>query len=195
MGKDDGDKTAREAEQLAAMGKLSELLGKRAKDVSGELMVEVAGGNQQLKTAYSGKVGAHAEAGGEITRDEVPMMYRDFVQQYFERVRKTPPPAAKAKAASGPGEQANRRHPITRAKSHCLRPFASEHPVRFRIVHELFPLSIPFQRASGLQGDVAEVSDDGGAVAGLSGGVQSLARVGPLPRSAAREPKSRRWCS
>lgn len=94
MGKDDGDKTAREAEQLAAMGKLSELLGKRAKDVSGELLVEVAGGNQQLKTAYSGKVGAHAESGGEISRDEIPLMYRDFVQQYFERVRRTPPVAA-----------------------------------------------------------------------------------------------------
>lgn len=100
MGKDDGDKSTKEAEQLAAMGKLTELLGKRAKDVSGELMVEVAGGNQQLKTAYSGKTGAHAESGGEITRDEVPLMYRDFVQQYFERVRKTPAPAAaKPKAA------------------------------------------------------------------------------------------------
>jgi hypothetical protein len=100
MGKDDGDKSAREAEQLAAMGKLSELLGKRSKDVSGELLVEVAGGNQQLKTAYSGKTGAHADVGGEITRDEVPLMYRDFVQQYFEQVRRTPPPgAAKPKSA------------------------------------------------------------------------------------------------
>ena len=56
-------------------------------------MVEVAGGNQQLKTQYSGTVGKHAEAGGEISRDEVPLIYRDFVQQYFEQVRKTPPPA------------------------------------------------------------------------------------------------------
>lgn len=100
MGKDEGDKSAKEAEQLAAMGKISEILGKRAQNISGELMVEVAGGNQQLKTAYSGKSGSHAEAGGEISRDEVPMMYRNFVQQYFEHVRRTPAPgAAKPKAA------------------------------------------------------------------------------------------------
>ncbi len=100
IGKDDGDKTAREAEQTAAMGKISEILGKRAQSLSGELMVEVAGGNQQLKTQYSSTVGKHAEAGGEISRDEVPMMYREFVQQYFEQIRKTAPTAAaKAKAA------------------------------------------------------------------------------------------------
>jgi hypothetical protein len=101
IGKDDGDKSAREAEQLAAMGKISEILGKRAQNLTGELMVEVAGGNQQLKTQYSGSVGKHAEAGGEISRDEVPLMYRDFVQQYFEQIRKTAPAgaAAKAKAA------------------------------------------------------------------------------------------------
>jgi hypothetical protein len=93
IGRDDGDKSSREAEQLAAMGKISEILGKRAQNMTGELMVEVAGGNQQLKTQYSGTVGKHADAGGEISRDEVPLIYRDFVQQYFERVRKTPPPA------------------------------------------------------------------------------------------------------
>ncbi len=91
IGKDEGDKSSREAAQLAAMGKISEILGKRAQNLSGELMVEVAGGNQQLKTAYSGSVGKHTEAGGEITRDEVPMIYRDFVQHYFEQIRKTPP--------------------------------------------------------------------------------------------------------
>jgi hypothetical protein len=100
MGKDDGDKSAKEAEALAAMGKISEILGKRAQNVTGELMVEVAGGNQQLKTAYSGKVGEHVEAGGEITRDEVPLMYRDFVQQYFEHVRRPPSTqAAKPKSS------------------------------------------------------------------------------------------------
>ena len=90
IGKDDGDKSAKEAEQLKAMGKLSELLGKRAQNMSGGLMVEVLGGNQQLKTAYSSAAGKHAEAGGEINRDEVPLMYRDFVQQYFEQIRKAP---------------------------------------------------------------------------------------------------------
>src|SRR6202043_2360515 len=90
VGKQDGDKTAREAEQLAAMGKISEIIGKRSASVTGEVMVEGASGKQQLKTQYSGKHGAHAEAGGEINRDEVPLAYQQYVQQYFEEIRKLP---------------------------------------------------------------------------------------------------------
>jgi hypothetical protein len=107
IGKEDGDKSAREAEQLAAMGKISEILGKRAQNLSGEFMVEVAGGNQQLKTAYSGKEGKHVEAGGEITRDEVPLIYRDFVQQYFEKVRRAglPNGARQKSAEAAPGKK------------------------------------------------------------------------------------------
>ena len=103
IGKQDGDKSAREAEQLAAMGKISEILGKRAKDMSGEVMVEVSSGKQQLKTQYSSKNAAHAEAGGEISRDEVPLEYHEYVQQYFEQIRKVPAaatPAAKKPAVA-----------------------------------------------------------------------------------------------
>jgi hypothetical protein len=90
IGKQDGDKGAREAEQLAAMGKISEIIGKRAANVSGEVMVEVASGKQQLKTQYSQRKASHGEAGGEINRDEVPLAYQQYVQQYFEEVRKLP---------------------------------------------------------------------------------------------------------
>ena len=95
IGRQDGDKSTREAEQLAAMGKISEIIGKRAANVSGEVMVEVASGKQQLKTQYSERSANHAEAGGEINRDEVPLAYQQYVQQYFEEIRKEP--AAKAK--------------------------------------------------------------------------------------------------
>jgi hypothetical protein len=95
IGKQDGDKTAREAAQLAAMGKISEIIGKRTANVSGEVMVEVASGKQQLRTQYSDRKAAHAEAGGEINRDEVPLAYQQYVQQYFEEIRKMP--ASKAK--------------------------------------------------------------------------------------------------
>lgn len=97
VGKQDGDKTAREAEQLAAMGKISEIIGKRAASVTGEVMVEVASGKQQLKTQYSDRKAAHGEAGGEINRDEVPLAYQQYVQQYFEEIRKLP-----AKSKSDP---------------------------------------------------------------------------------------------
>jgi len=90
IGKQDGDKSTREAEQLAAMGKISEIIGKRAANVTGEVMVEVASGKQQLKTAYTDRAAKHVEAGGEINRDEVPLAYQQYVQQYFEEIRKQP---------------------------------------------------------------------------------------------------------
>ena len=98
IGKQDGDKAAREAAELAAMGKLSEIIGKRAANISGEVMVEVSPGKQQLKTQYSQQNATHVEAGGEINRDEVPLAYQQYVQQYFAQVRKLP--ATKSKAGS-----------------------------------------------------------------------------------------------
>ena len=103
IGKQDGDKAAREAAELAAMGKLSEIIGKRAANITGEVMVEVSPGKQQLKTQYSQQSATHGEAGGEINRDEVPLAYQQYVQQYFAQVRKTP--AGKSKApASAPAD-------------------------------------------------------------------------------------------
>ena len=95
IGRQDGDKSAREAAQLEAMGKISEIIGKRAASVSGEVMVEVSSGKQQLKTQYSDRNATHVEAGGEVNRDEVPLAYQQYVQQYFEEIRKLP--AAKGK--------------------------------------------------------------------------------------------------
>jgi hypothetical protein len=99
IGKQDGDKSAREAAELAAMGKISEIIGKRAANVSGEVMVEVASGKQQLKTQYSQRKAEHSEAGSEINRDEVPLAYQQYVQQYFEEIRKMPASKTKPKGS------------------------------------------------------------------------------------------------
>lgn len=89
MGKQDGDKSLKDAEQMAAMGKISEIFGKRAQNVTGEVMVEVTSGKQQqLRTAYAQRGAQHREAGSEIRRDEIPQELQHFVQQYFEQVRK-----------------------------------------------------------------------------------------------------------
>jgi hypothetical protein len=93
IGNQNGLKEQREAEQLKAMGKISEIIGKRAATVSGEMMVEVQSGkNQQLRTAYTNTTAAHGEADGDVTRDEIPLSLQPYVQQYFEQVRKTAPP-------------------------------------------------------------------------------------------------------
>jgi len=97
MGKSDGDKTIQDAEQLAAMGKISEIFGKRAAEIQGEMSVEVPSGKQQLKTAYSRSSANHAGAIADSNRNEIPLIYQTYVQRYFEEVRKT---AAKQKTAT-----------------------------------------------------------------------------------------------
>jgi hypothetical protein len=94
MGKSDGDKSIKDAEQLAAMGKISEIFGKRAAEMQGEMSVEVPSGKQQqLKTAYSKNSATHAGAVADSNRNEIPLMYQTYVQRYFEEVRKTAAPA------------------------------------------------------------------------------------------------------
>jgi uncharacterized membrane protein len=88
VGRQDGEKSLKEAEQLRAMGKLAEIIGKRSASVTGEMMVETPSGKQQLKTAYSQRVGRHSDLGGEINRDEIPLMYQQYVREYMEQVHK-----------------------------------------------------------------------------------------------------------
>jgi len=99
IGRQDGSKDVKLAEQLAAMGKISEIIGKRAANVTGELTVEVENSNQQLRTPYAPRDAHHAQAGGEIHRDEVPLALQAYVQQYFEQVRKQAAARQKAEPA------------------------------------------------------------------------------------------------
>ena len=99
IGSQDGDKAIRNAEQLAAMGKISEILGKRAATVSGEATVEVQSTRQQLRTPYAQRDAEHKQSGAEISRDEVPVALQPYVQQYFEQLRKQAVPAPSGAAA------------------------------------------------------------------------------------------------
>jgi hypothetical protein len=92
IGSQDGDKAIRQAEQLAAMGKISELLGKRAQNISGETTVEVKSTSQVLKTPYAQRGVQHSQSGGEISRDEIPVALQTYVENYFEQIRKQAPP-------------------------------------------------------------------------------------------------------
>jgi len=99
IGSQDGDKAAKQAEALKAMGKITELLGKRAENVKGAVMVEVGTTKQQLKTQVTQSQAAHGEAGSEIHRDQVPPIYEQFVQQYFDKIRKPSPLSGSAPAS------------------------------------------------------------------------------------------------
>lgn len=90
VGRQDGDKQIKEAEQLRAMGKLAEIIGKRSANLTGEMSVETNSGSQQLKTEYSERLGHHSDLGGEIDRDEIPLIYQQYVRDYMQEVRKQP---------------------------------------------------------------------------------------------------------
>jgi len=98
-GSKDGDKAMKDAKALQAMGQISEILGKRSAAVTGEMMVEVGQTKQTLKTPWIDRQAAHAEAGGEIHRDEVPLVFQPFVERYFEEIRKVPSAAKSTPAA------------------------------------------------------------------------------------------------
>lgn len=94
IGSQDGEKAIKQAEQLQAMGKITEILGKRSAAVSGEVMVEVGSSKQQLKTPWAQSQANHTDAGGEIHRDEIPLTEQQFIERYFEEVHKPVAPPA-----------------------------------------------------------------------------------------------------
>jgi hypothetical protein len=70
------------------MGKISEILGKRSANITGEATVEVQTTSQQLHTPYAQRANQHSQGGAEISRDEIPVSLQPYIQQYFEQVRK-----------------------------------------------------------------------------------------------------------
>jgi hypothetical protein len=102
VGSQDGAKDLKAAEQMKAMGKLSEIIGKRNATVTGETTVEVQSGNQNLRTNYSTKTAAHGEADSDVSRDEIPVSMQPYVQSYFEQVRKAGQAAKPKPAAATP---------------------------------------------------------------------------------------------
>ena len=100
MGKSEGDKTIQDAEQLAAMGKISEIFGKRAAEMKGEMSVEVPSGKQHLRTGYTNNSAKHTGAVADANRNEIPLAYQPYVQRYFEEVRKAAAASAAAKPSS-----------------------------------------------------------------------------------------------
>ncbi len=89
VGSQNGDKDIKQAQQLAAMGKISEIIGKRQQNISGETTVEVQSSTTQvLRTPYAQRGAQHTESNADISRDEIPAALQGYVEQYFEEVRK-----------------------------------------------------------------------------------------------------------
>jgi hypothetical protein len=86
----EGSKEILAAEQLEAMGEISKLFQKRAEEMSGEVLIETESAHRQaLRTPYQPTDSSHSDRGGIVGRDEVPLAYRDFIQTYFENLKKS----------------------------------------------------------------------------------------------------------
>jgi Ca-activated chloride channel homolog len=88
IGRQDGDKTLKEAEEQKAMGKLADIIGKRSASVTGDMTVETGSGKQELQTRFTGRMGIHSDTGGEINRDDIPVEFQAYVRAYMEQIRK-----------------------------------------------------------------------------------------------------------
>jgi hypothetical protein len=75
------------AEQQAAMDALEEFYQKRAEDIQGEIMVETTETEQTAQTPYRNVAGRHADRGGAVSRDEIPLAYQRYIENYFRNLR------------------------------------------------------------------------------------------------------------
>lgn len=90
-GRNDGQKKVQDADELRALGKLEEIVGKRSAAVTGDMKIEKSSGKQQLQTDYTNEVARHSDRGGPIDRDEIPPEYRAYIRAYMEAMRKQEP--------------------------------------------------------------------------------------------------------
>jgi hypothetical protein len=106
-GSQEGNKALAQAEEQQAVGKLSELIGKRSLQVKGEISVEVeAADNRRLSTPLLDRNARHADRGGVLSRDEVPLRLQPFIRRYYEKLRSQPdslPPTRPAPAGGSSG--------------------------------------------------------------------------------------------
>jgi hypothetical protein len=112
-GRDEGDRQIKRAEQLAAMGKISVILGKRSKDVTGATSVEVVSGEQELTTRYENRKAKHIEVLDKAERDEVPVELQSFVRKYFQEVRTGANPGRSAGSGKSTGSASRSLSPPT----------------------------------------------------------------------------------
>jgi hypothetical protein len=89
-GNQEGDKQLKEMLQAEAMGKLTELYGRRAASVTGEVTVEAQPGKQTLRTPLAQTQARHLDSGGEVSRDQIPLAYQAYVKEYFQKIRQAP---------------------------------------------------------------------------------------------------------
>ena len=89
MGATDGDKTLQEQRMQEAAGKISEILGRRAENMTGDIQVKVTSKTNQLTTRYSDQGNKTYDAGaGDQPREEIPAEHQAYIKRYFVEIHK-----------------------------------------------------------------------------------------------------------
>ena len=87
-GSNEGSKELADAERMQVMGELEELFMERAENMTGEVTVETRFAEQSAAVPFNNRTTSHADRGGDVSRDEIPVEYRAYIQNYFEVLRK-----------------------------------------------------------------------------------------------------------
>ncbi len=87
-GTSDGSKELAVTEQSDVLGTLEELYMERAENIKGEVTIETHLAEQSASVPYNERSTVHADQGGAISRDEIPVQYRTYIQNYFEALRR-----------------------------------------------------------------------------------------------------------
>ncbi len=87
-GTSDGSKDLVAAEQADVLGALEELYMERAENMTGEVTVETRLADQSARVPYNQRSTVHADRGGGISRDEIPVQYRTYIRNYFQTLRR-----------------------------------------------------------------------------------------------------------
>ena len=87
-GSRDGSKEFLEAEQLEVFGALEELYMERSENMRGDVMIETRLAESTASVPYNQRSSTHSDRGGAVSRDEIPAVYRTYIQNYFENLRK-----------------------------------------------------------------------------------------------------------
>ena len=88
-GAGEGSRQMQEAAQQAALNEITRLFSQRSDEMTGEAIIETESSRQDLQTPYQPVDAAHQDRGGIVSRDEIPVEYRNFIQTYFENLRKS----------------------------------------------------------------------------------------------------------
>ena len=91
-GAGEGSKELAEAKREEAMGELTKLFQQRAEEIQGEFTIETGSARQAARTPYSPRESGHRDPGAVLSRDEIPIAYRSYVQRYFQTIRQKAAP-------------------------------------------------------------------------------------------------------